>query len=514
MKTIVTLLILLGLSATVFSQTYFSERYYFDPYNSWDAASKILENDSSYIIVGATGDQFVSSWHRIGFLTIDKYGNKVSSKSFGDTISEYYIQFDGAFRKNGENEYSGVGVKREYTLNGMHDAGIIYRFNQLLDTIWTNSRITDRVLPIDTSYVFNHFDILPNKDLIIAGYIIIDGETAKALLIKTDSLGNEQWRKYFYSGPLNRGINVIRTPDGGFALSCYKWTFGLYGDSSPYIVKTDSLGNEQWRYYVPCIEEKHGPMYLQNSPDSTIIGAYSYSDSIPVADSYNKDALIKIDLQKNIIWDKKYGKSNRKYRYLNSININTDGKIIIAGSCLSTMYPAEGYNGYMFNFNNNGDSLWYREYRISPNLYTYNYLYGVTPTSDGGFIAVGDVLPSPPDTGNQDVWVIKVDSMGCENWDECWVGVKENIALREAEELLIYPNPTSNLVNIFIAKENENENHELLIFDLFGRKVKETKVPLGTTTIQIDVSSWQSGLYTAISSYKGKITGRGKFVVR
>jgi hypothetical protein len=512
MKTILTLL-LLGLSTTAFSQTYFSARYYFEPYNIWDVADNVIENDSNYVVVGGTGDINNFSWHRLGFLTIDKYGNKVSSKSFGDTISEYYIQFDGAFRKNGENEYSGVGVKREYTLNGMHDAGIIYRFNQLLDTIWTNSRITDRVLPIDTSYVFNHFDILPNKDLIIAGYIIIDGETAKALLLKTDSLGNEQWRKYFYSGSLNRGINVIHTPDGGFALSCYKWTFGLYAEATPYIVKTDSVGNEQWRYYVPYTAQKHGYMYLQNSPDSTIIGGYSYSDYIdyPATDNDTRDAVLKIDLEKNIIWDRKYGEYSWN-KAVNSVNIDNDGNIILAGN-KPELYPPLR-QGFLFKINNNGDSIWYRQYHKLQGDYSYSYLYGVTPTSDGGFIAVGDVLPSPPDTGNQDVWVIKVDSMGCENWDECWVGVKENIALREAEELLIYPNPTSNLVNIFIAKENENENHELLIFDLFGRKVKETKVPLGTTTIQIDIARWKSGLYTAISSYKGKVTGRGKFVVR
>ena len=513
MKTIVTLLILLGLSATVFSQTYFSERYYFDPYNSWDAASKILENDSSYIIVGATGDQFVSLWHRIGFLTIDKYGNKVSSKSFGDTISEYYIQYSGAFRKSGESEYLAVGVKRQYTGSWVNDAGIIYKFNNLLDTLWTNSSISDKISPIDTSYIFNHFYELSDNSLIIAGNITINGETAKAILLKTDSLGNEQWRKYFYSGPLNLGINVIQTPDGGFALSCYKWTFGLYAEATPYIVKTDSIGDEQWRYYVPYTAQKHGYMYLQNSPDSTIIGAYSYSDYIdyPATDNDTRDAVLKIDLEKNIIWDRKYGEYSWN-KAVNSVNIDNDGNIILAGN-KPELYPPLR-QGFLFKINNNGDSIWYRQYHKLQGDYSYSYLYGVTPTSDGGFIAVGDVLPSPPDTGNQDVWVIKVDSMGCENWDECWVGVKENIALQEAEKLHIYPNPASDLVNIFIVKENENENHELLIFDLYGRKVEETKVPSGTTTIQIDIADWQSGLYTAISSYKGKVTGRGKFVVR
>lgn len=513
MKKTVSLLTVMVLSIISFSQTYFSERYYFESYNSWDAASKILETDSSYIIVGATGDQFVSSWHRIGFLTINKYGDKVTSKSLGDTISEYYIQFSGAFRKSGASEYLAVGVKRQYTGSWVNDAGIIYKFNSLLDTLWTNSSISDKISPIDTSYIFNHFYELNDKSLIIAGNITIDGEIAKALLIKTDSLGNEQWRRYFSYGSLNHSINVIQTPDGGFALSCYLWTFGTHQIAAPYIVKTDSIGIEQWRYYVNWNNQRHGAMYLQNAPDSTIVGAYHYSDSVlyPSSDSYNRVAIIKIDLDGNIVWNKKYGTSEHT-KYVSSLNISENGKLIVSGYKYNCDYSQR--ISYLLNCTNDGDSLWYREYDLLHEANSNNYLCGIAPTTDGGYIAVGDVLPFPPDTGNQDVWVIKVDSMGCESWNECWVGVKEHIAMRKAEELKIYPNPASHTINIFIPKENESENHTLVIFDLYGRKVEETEVPSNTSTIQINVSDWNSGLYTAISSYNGKISGRGKFVVQ
>ena len=93
-------------------------------------------------------------------------------------------------------------------------------------------------------------------------------------------------------------------------------------------------------------------------------------------------------------------------------------------------------------------------------------------------------------------------------------GEKEHIALREAEQLKIFPNPANYELNIFVPKENENEKHYLLIYDLYGRKVEETVIPPGTTTMQLSVSGWSSGLYTAIASHNGKISGRGKFVVR
>ena len=512
MKKIAIISFLLGFSTIVYSQIYFSERYYFETYNSWDGAGNILENDSSYVIIGATGDQFVSSWHRLGFLKIDKNGNKVFSKSIGDTISEYYVQYPGAFRKSGEDEYIAVGVKRQYTDSWVKDAGIIYRFNNLFDTLWTNTSVCDKILPIDTSYIFNHCFELSDKSLIIAGNITVNGETSKALLLKSDSLGNELWRKYFSNSTFNLGVNVIQTTDGGFALSCYLWTFGLYGIAAPYIVKTDSMGTEQWRHYINWFDQKHGPMYLQNSSDSTIVGAYHYSDIInyPATESENRDALIKIDLDGNVIWDKKFGNYEHN-KQLKSMNVNAQGRFIITG--YKTNAELSQRVGYMLNCNNDGDSLWYREYELLHEDLSNNYLYGVIHTNDGGYLAVGSVVPNPPDTGNQDVWVIKVDSMGCESFDECWTGVKENIAMRKAQELEIYPNPANEIVNILIPKENESENHILVVYDLYGRIIDESNLPSGTSTIQINVSKWASGLYAAVSSYKGSISGKGKFIV-
>ena len=512
MKKIAIILFLLVFSSIVYSQIYFNERYYFEPYNSWDGADDIIENDSSYIIIGGTGDEYNSSWHRLGFLTISKLGNKFSSKSFGNTTYEYYIQYSGSFRKSGDSNYIAVGARRFYTDSWVHDAGIIYKFDRNLDTIWTTSKTIDKISPIDTAYVFNHFCELNDKSLIIIGSIIVNGETAKALLIKTDSLGNELWRRYFFNGPLNYGINVIQTTDGGFVLSCYLWTFGLYGIAAPYIVKTDSMGTEQWRHYINWFDQKHGPMYLQNSPDSTIVGAYHYSDIInyPATESENRDALIKIDLDSNVIWDKKFGNYEHN-KQLKSMNVNAQGRFIITG--YKTNAELSQRVGYMLNCNNDGDSLWYREYELLHEDLSNNYLYGVIHTNDGGYLAVGSVVPNPPDTGNQDVWVIKVDSMGCVSFDECWTGVKENIAMHKSQELEIYPNPANEIVNIIIPKENESEHHILVVYNMFGSKAEETAVPLGTSTIQMNVTDWKCGLYTVISSYKGIISGKAKFIV-
>ena len=510
-KTTLLFSLLLGLSAIISGQTYFNERYNLNEVNDLDFCNVVLNIEQGYLLPSAFVSEENTAYNSLGLLLIDTLGNKLQVKLFGDGIYSYnYSYTQGGFRQVNNSFYS-VGMKRKYTGTWVNDVGIIYKFDNNLDTIWSKT-IGDQQLSNDTNYLFRHFDVLPNKDLIIAGDIIVDGSIARALLLKTDSLGNELWRKYFYNGSKNLGINVIQTPDAGFALSCYLWTFGLYGISAPYIVKTDSMGNEQWRHYVNWFDQKHGPMYLQNSPDSTIVGAYHYSDIIdyPATESENRDALIKIDLDGNVIWDKKFGNYEHN-KQLKSMNVNAQGRFIITG--YKTNAELSQRVGYMLNCNNDGDSLWYREYELLHEDLSNNYLYGVIPTNDGGYVAVGSVMPNPPDTGNQDVWVIKVDSMGCESFDECWTGVKENIAMRKAQELEIYPNPANEIVNILIPKENESENHILVVYDLYGRIIDESNLPSGTSTIQINVSKWASGLYAAVSSYKGSISGKGKFIV-
>lgn len=510
MKNIFLVFLLLGFSVLAISQTYFNHRYNLYYPDGLDYAYNIIEYDSGYIVAG--GIQLASHNYRskVVLSKLNFLGELLYSKVIEDDIWGYDFGYTGCV-KYVMDEIIAVGARRKPSGSFVIDEGVIYKFTEDFDTIFTKI-IGDIQLPNDTTYQFRHLEVLPSNDLVILGAIVVSGETSKAILIKTDSLGNEQWRKYFFNGPLNSGVNVIQTPDKGYAISCYLWTFGTHQIAAPYIVKTDSMGNEQWRHYIDWVDQRHGPMYLQNSADNTIVGAYSYSDSVsyPSNDSFNRDALIKIDLVGNVLYDKKYNKMERN-KWTMSVSISDNGRIIITGYKFS---PFSHRVGYMLNTNNEGDSLWYREYE---NLFEYesnNYLYGVESTTDGGYVAVGAVSPYPPDTGNHDVWVIKVDSLGCESWDMCWTGVKEQITLREAQELKIYPNPTASVVVIYIPKENESENHKLIIFDMYGHKIKETDIPPHETEKQIDVSSWNSGLYSVITYNKGKLSGRGKFVVK
>ncbi|MCB0814843.1 MAG: hypothetical protein KDB87_16985, partial [Flavobacteriales bacterium] len=71
-------------------------------------------------------------------------------------------------------------------------------------------------------------------------------------------------------------------------------------------------------------------------------------------------------------------------------------------------------DGFLLRTNSQGDSLWLRHYWYTDSIMNdgTGLFYDVTPTSDGGFIAVGTMLGSiagnDPPGASQDVWVLKV----------------------------------------------------------------------------------------------------------
>ncbi|MEZ5145905.1 MAG: hypothetical protein R2759_02160 [Bacteroidales bacterium] len=70
-----------------------------------------------------------------------------------------------------------------------------------------------------------------------------------ALLLKTDSLGNYQWHQLYGGYWAEHGTNVIETPDGGYLLGGYFWKPGYDHSQDAMLIKTDSLGNEEWTNY-------------------------------------------------------------------------------------------------------------------------------------------------------------------------------------------------------------------------------------------------------------------------
>jgi hypothetical protein len=113
------------------------------------------------------------------------------------------------------------------------------------------------------------------------------------------------------------------------------------------------------------------------------------------------------------IWNKTYGGTNLDWGW--SVQQTSDNGLIIAGETVS--YGAGGYDAWLIKTDNKGNELWNK---------TFGGTYkdgarSVQQTSDGGYI-IGGYADSYGYPGH-DVWLIKTDSDGNKEWHSIYGGV-------------------------------------------------------------------------------------------
>ena len=349
------------------------------------------------------------------------------------------------------------------------------------------------------------------------------GVTQKVILMKMNNLGNLYWEKNYWDGTFNQGHSVTGTSDGGYAIGGFSWEPlpppNLTGD--PIVIKTDSAGNHQWfhNYGTPFIDSRG---MICGTTDGNMILGFGYCDSMSgggpstEGNPYRRINLIKLDNLGNIIWNQKYGRSEYEKTLLN-IRENFDGTIISTGITHHSKEFTSKDFGWILKTASNGDSIWYREYSVCSGEDSDNWLYDVIETPDLGYLACGVVYPQEPDTGSQDGWILKVDSLGCENPDYCWVGMKPEPLLPENTILEIYPNPAQEEITIEIQPSTSLQpailnlqRIKLRLYDLSGREVKTVELFPDQTRYRLDVSELPEGLYLAAIESDGQEIARKK----
>jgi hypothetical protein len=497
---------------TIISQpVYFNNTYPLGDPGIWSGSLNLTECDSGYVICGKTGIN-------IGIKKIDYNGNDMWSKVWGDSIANWYVGYPGSLKSVGNN-YFISGSKNYYTPYS-HDVGLVMKLNNEWDTIWSRDYNFNLDNDPDTSIMFNQMDICFNGDLILGGGMFKSSTVSftKFMLTKMDTSGNILWyNTYSYSERafnVNDGYSVIQTSDSGFALGGFWYVIGSSNyTGDPIIVKTDSLGNEEWMMNLGGPYEDNRA-WLCRANDGNILVGTVIADSATTSHggSYLRINIIKLDNEGNVLWDKKYG--HVEYgNYLSNIHCMEDGSIICTGSIWT---PQTWDVGWILKLNPNGDSLWYRKYYNISGQYSSNYLKDIILASDSGFVACGYVFPVEPDTGIERAWVLKVDSIGCDTAGcDPTVGIVQLEPKPESnDQIVIYPNPASDRVKIRFSEENDAYSQEknVEIYSIFGITVKEVVIPT-VSEYSINVQDLPIGIYLLNIRAKGRIIASMKLMI-
>lgn len=497
---------------------YFNEIY--NPNQTQSIGKDIIGAENGYFGCAFSVDSVTDYFYNVCTFTLSPEGILLSWKNFGEYGFDYYTGWHGSLIQTPDSNFANFG-SRVSLITTLAD-GIFYQFDGLGDTMFTR---------IFTSETYNHFVGRACTHTYDSGFallaeISINHGYSDVILIKTDSNANEIWRSQQGTTIDDWGHSLIQTTDHGYALGTWAYIPEDRETGDPMVIKTDSLGGFEWSLNLggPFKDDR---AMICHTTDNCIMVLTAYADSMFTSDhAYARINLVKIDLEGNVIWNKKYGPS-KPVNYISNIQITQNGGFILCGYSM-ILDPSFANAGWIMEVNSEGDSLWYKDYYYYPpgSSDPFNELFDISMTEDHGFVAIGQAYNLFGPNQVQKMWVLKVDSVGCEI-PNCWVGIEEQGSgeawgqgSREAGKqgsLEIWPNPVSEGLSVKVLGLSSGIDYTLMIYDLFGREVTALTPTLpqpGEGVLKVDVSSFPAGIYIAVlKSNKGEAL-TGKFVVQ
>jgi len=250
---------------------------------------------------------------------------------------------------------------------------------------------------------------------IIAGYTYSYGAGGSDLyLIKTDANGNQQWSRTFGGSEYDAGSSVQQTSDGGFIIAGVTESFGAE-NRDVYLIKTDAYGNEQWSKTFGGSKDLTGESVQQTNDGGYIIGATTDAGRHGATEDVY---LIKTDAIGNEQWSRTLGEWGDDR--LASVEQTTDGGYMIGGRTWSF---GGGGKFYLIKTDANGNEQWSKTFGGSK----YDGAYSAKQTSDGGYILAG--ITQSFGAGESDVYLIKTDADGNEQWSKNFGGSDSELGI-------------------------------------------------------------------------------------
>ncbi|MDZ7744108.1 MAG: T9SS type A sorting domain-containing protein [Bacteroidota bacterium] len=363
-------------------------------------------------------------------------------------------------------------------------------------------------------------------------------------LTKFDYTGQIQWQHvYAQSDTLifaEEGLNLTILNANRYLISgwCYYPDPGETGGwKRPFLILTDSLGNDVWELPVVFDGYYHG-----YALSSILHKNYIYTCGQHIATSGGYPCIVKTTLDGDEIYTSDILTQGIYIGALGTIDPVNDSMLYVTGAWSSQPGSDETYTAFMKidTLGNLIDSIIYM--KLSNNI------KWTTKTFDGKFVSVGTHYD-----GNWDMYAFKINEnieydsiytqpftydslcpdIVSETFDlECdiLVDLEELFTTAEGSHLKIYPNPANGKITVELPEYTVSrqqtrsfeiskvhyglqEPAELLVYDIFGRKVKYLHLSKNQTQTEIDVSHWKSGIYLIELRSEGKVLDKGKFVV-
>jgi len=453
---------------------------------------------------------------RMFVLLVDEAGDTLWTKMLQDTVDVFAIKII----LTPDTNLVLMGLRRNTEI-------IFLKLDLLGNILLSKSIVSSSPYHLGCSQIINATD----SGYLILGTIADFQGIGNTILVKTNTLGNVEWTKVFYSGL--SGWQLIK-----------KDSFYLLSATSPksVLLKIDSQGNIIWGHSYDYSMGSIITSIHETNDNGYILGGFI--DHYPTMD-WLEATLLKVDSVGNNQWSMGYGFPGGSDTKIFDVVPKANGNYVFTFSNLIAFY----YGAGLVETDSAGNPLWYRAYETSGDQIK------AVRTSDDGFMIASTGLKWAQGYNLLSLILIKTDSTGnsgCYDTtaamvyhalnpvldtimlgdssvslasanlfllqdslfsihDFCFSVNTDNESRLLGSQIVLYPNPTNDKLTISNLQSSINQ---IVIYSMLGEKIFPA-VYLQTTNSQlrteIDISSLTNGIYILQIS-DGEKTWRGKVI--
>lgn len=281
------------------------------------------ETADGFMVLGYT-TSFGAGSKDFYLLKIDHDGNEMWSKTFGGKSWDVGTAI------------CGTGDKHFYVCGYTHSFGFseediyLLKIDAVGNTVWSETYSGWRIDMANTVHATE------DGGCVITASSGSFSSNTDFYLAKIDSAGNREWSQYYNApGEHGHGFDWCKgsspAADGGWILTGYSDCNDMM---DVVVVKTDSLGNEEWLTSFgnkPFYE--YGNAVCKVGTDGYVVVGITKEMVGPTEDdkrNYNNDLYVTgLDTEGSIIWEKAIGRHGAEWA--NTVHIGSTGDLFVAG---------------------------------------------------------------------------------------------------------------------------------------------------------------------------------------
>lgn len=445
-----------------------------------------IRPDGSYFV---TGQAVCTPFNKYFLFTmiISADGSQVvkrNSIGYGSYTTNYYQGLNSPANRAATGYVSPYGFGAPWVTSG------ICLYDEQGDTVFTRT-YTDTSIYNDAGMQAimlsdSSFMVVGERDTAVAGsklayaYLEHVSKAGTLLWVKTymkDTSGQNRFTSIdvLKDGKLLVGGTIIRhvfvTPSRGFRFS------------QPWFTVVDTMGNilrdtlygKEYLGGGNIFVDKNAGYYHWGIKDSVPAPFLSQ----PAHDINRPYYLAHQDTNFNVIWRQSFVHYPQNFSRIWHVTQTVDSGYLVMGE-----RNGPYINGWAARLDKHGNLKWERPYWQDSSR--NGYLVDGEQRADGSFVMVGWTQACA--TCSQDVWIVGVDSNGCEI-PGCSYTVSIPAGPDRLEEFVLYPNPSNGAFTVEAPGEGK-----LVLFSMQGMRVAEYDMPKGKKVLSVP-ATLSAGIY-------------------